>query len=424
VLFGLAVTTLWSASVMAAEPVAHASQLLRDPTALKQWVRVHLPQFSAIRARSREAVANARDARLLPNPTLSLGIAGITLGDRNPRSLSATDTQNYQATLSETIELGKRGHRIRAADLHAQAIDLENRYDEALLLADARESLAKVVYLKERKRVLEERLQAARGIVTLDETRLERGDVSGIDHNRLLLDVVNVERELADNENEMALARSDCEMALGGACDPDIDAAELDGLIPRPDTARFLPAERTDVRSLRLEARGQGELAEMYGNRSIPDPIVGLTYVHDNLTVAGNQPHTLGVTVTLPLPLFDRGQHQRAGALARGEEIEAQATSTERAAGTMALRLGQAEQTLAGKLSTLQTNALPLADRVLESTERAYRLGQVSMTDLLLARRQRGEIALDLVDTRYALFELRSRLLRVLGDESSVNTRP
>jgi len=42
-------------------------------------------------------------------------------------------------------------------------------------------------------------------------------------------------------------------------------------------------------------------------------------------------------------------------------------------------------------------------------------LGQVSMTDLLLARRQRGELALDLIDTRYALFQIRSQLRRVFG---------
>jgi outer membrane protein TolC len=63
----------------------------------------------------------------------------------------------------------------------------------------------------------------------------------------------------------------------------------------------------------------------------------------------------------------------------------------------------------------LKERALPLGINVLDSTEKAYRLGQVSMTDLLLARRQRGELALDLVDTRFALFQIRSQIRRVFG---------
>lgn len=409
---------LSAANATAQEPVARASQLLGDGGALRSWVQRHQPEILALRARHREAEAATRDSRLVPNPTLTLGMAGITFGHRNPQSLSFFDTPNYQVTLAETIELGKRSHRIRAAELHAQAIEAGGQYEQSALLADARESLAKVVYLGERKHVLEERLQAARGIVELDQTRLDKGDVSGIDHSRLMLDVVNVERELAENANDLAEAHSACTAAFGTPCAADITAERLDTVlepVPAVLAARFAPQERPDVRAQMTEADAQREQARLFENRAIPDPQVGLSYLRDRLTYAGNQPHSFGVFVSLPLPISDHGQHQKTQALERAEQLSAGARRLALTATSEAQYLVRAEQLMAQKLEMLKERALPLGVNVLDATEKAYRLGQVSMTDLLLARRQRGELALDLVDTRFSLFQIRSQMRRVFG---------
>jgi outer membrane protein, heavy metal efflux system len=405
-------------NALATEPRARASQLLFDSGALRSFIRAHQPEIQALAARKREAEAATRDVRLLPNPILTLGLAGVTFGGRNPSGLSFFETPNYQVTLAQTIEIGKRQHRIRSADLHAQSIESDGNYAEATMLADARENLAKVVYLRERQRVLDERLQAARGIVELDQTRLDRGDVSGIDHRRLMLDVVNVERELAENANDIAAAQSACSVALGTTCEADVPADQLDSAmaaLPSAIVMRFAPASRPDVQAQRTEAEAQREQARLFENRAIPDPQVGVSYLHDNLTVAGNQPNTFGVFVALPLPVSDRGQHLRTQALERAEQLSAEARRTELVATNEAQYFVRAEQLLTQKLEMLKDRALPLGGNVLDSTEKAYRLGQVSMTDLLLARRQRGELALDLVDTRYALFQVRSQLRRVLA---------
>jgi len=402
----------------ASEPVARASLLLNDGNALRSWIQAHQPEIQVLAARRREASAGTKDVRLLPNPILTLGMAGVTFGARNPSGLSFFDTPNYQVTLAQIVEIGKRSHRIRSADLHAQSIESDGKYLQGALLADARESLAKVVYLRERQHVLEERLQAARAIVLLDQTRLDKGDVSGIDHSRLMLDVVNVERQLAENANDAAEAQSGCTAALGTLCEADVPADQLDlviGALPAEIAARFEPMARPDVQAQLTEAEAQREQARLFENRAIPDPLVGVSYLRDNLTVAGNQPHTFGVFVALPLPVSDRGQHQRTQALERAEQFSAEARRTALTATSEAQYYVRAEQLMAQKLTMLKDRALPLGVNVLDATEKAYRLGQVSMTDLLLARRQRGELALDLIDTRYALFQIRSQLRRVFG---------
>ncbi|HEY5960636.1 MAG TPA: TolC family protein, partial [Polyangiaceae bacterium] len=382
------------------------------------WMNEHQPQLHALNARGREAQAAVRDARLLPNPTLTMGVGGITFGHRNPSNISASSTQNYQVTVAETLELGKRGHRIRSAELHAKSLQLEGQFEVRSILADARESLARLVYLKERQRVLRERLASAQGIVQLDQTRLDRGDVSGIDHSRLELDVVNVERELADNEGDYQATLAACTALLGSPCEADLDSEQLEWALPAPQ-AGALPAfhaeRRPDVESQRIEAEAQLEQARLAGNRAIPDPQVGISYLHDNLIAAGNQPDSFGVFVALPLPISDHGQHQRTQALERAEQFSAEARRRQIQAAGEAEYIIASERVLSTKLEMLKARALPLGVKVLDATETAYRLGQVSMTDLLLARRQRAELALDLVETRFALFQVRSQARRVLG---------
>jgi outer membrane protein TolC len=67
------------------------------------------------------------------------------------------------------------------------------------------------------------------------------------------------------------------------------------------------------------------------------------------------------------------------------------------------------------KLLTLTTDAIPRADAVLKSSDEAYHRGQLSLTDLLLVRREHASLLLDAVDTRYDLFTVRNTLYRTLS---------
>jgi outer membrane protein TolC len=51
----------------------------------------------------------------------------------------------------------------------------------------------------------------------------------------------------------------------------------------------------------------------------------------------------------------------------------------------------------------------------LKSSDDAYHRGQLSLTDLLLVRREHASLLLDALDTRYALFSVRNTLYRTLG---------
>jgi cobalt-zinc-cadmium efflux system outer membrane protein len=409
---------VYASPAFAEEPFASARALLADKPALSRWLEEHQPETQILTSREREAKAATKDARLIQNPVLTVGAAGLTFGHRNPGTLSFTDTPNFQVTLAQTVEIGKRSHRIGAAQHHAEAVEKDAEYSRGLMIADARESLARLVYLGALRQALQERLKSSVDVVQLDDVRLQHGDVSGIDHNRLELEVLNVQRQLADNATDLTDAEAQCATILGTTCIGDVTVDVLENSLPRPNypiASVFDPSQRSDVKAQRAEAASAFEQAKLFQNRKIPDPQIGLSYLYDRLTYAGNQPHTFGVFVSMPLPVSDYGQHQRVQAEERGKQAEFEARRLELVAKSDVKNLLVSEDLTQRKLDLLRAQALPLGSKVLDATESAYRLGQVSLTDLLLARRQRAELMLDLVETYYSLFQVRSQIYRVLG---------
>src|SRR6185295_7612491 len=99
-----------------------------DDRALVEWLEQKSGEVHAAAARADQARADLGTARLpLPNPTLDAQLGGIPLGRANStlspgvaRSLGFGNTVDFSVGLTQTIELGKRGPRVDAAELRVQ----------------------------------------------------------------------------------------------------------------------------------------------------------------------------------------------------------------------------------------------------------------------------------------------------------------
>ncbi len=403
-------------------PVPAASlavgSLLKDPSALALWLREHNRDIQAAAARVDQAVADVGQQRLYPNPGLSGMISDYTVGETNPPGLTRSETNIYSATLSETVEIGKRGPRIGSAQLRLDA-ERQNYLDAlARKTAEARYALARVIYLKSRQAVLEESLSAARENLELQRSRLDNGDLSGNDFDRLKVDTVLLESEVAANRADFAEAVEACGAVLFTPCETgDSDLALLDAAAEVPGSPDVQAAleRRPDLRALGLGRDSARQDAVLARRRKIPDPNFSLGYVHDNLVISGDQPRTLQFGVSIPLPVFDRGQHDAEKAERRAVELD-QTAEAERERGRSEVEaLLQRKATLEETLRTLDTEAVPTSKGVLDSTVAAVNRGGMSMTDLLLARRTHIDLMLKVMDLRFDLFSVRNDLRRALG---------
>ncbi len=392
--------------------------LLLRPAALVQWVRTHHPDALAADAAVRAAHAERRVSRVYPNPQLVLNANGFVPGRVQPPAASYLDPINLGAGLQETFEIGKRGPRSAAADLRAEEAGA-SRGDVLLQrVADARDALARVLYLEQRQSILEERVRAAHQMIALESVRLQHGDISGTDLDRLRLDTAAVERAAADNRADRDAALGDCSTALAAPCSTRGDesvldaAAQLPAQLPRGE---LTAAQQPAVRAFELEHDAALEDARLWRHHVIPDPTVGVSYTRDFYKASGAQGDTLGVFASIPLPFFDTGGPQADASTAQALQAHEQAVALENRFRADARALLARKVTLDQTLQRLERTLLPLSSSVVKSAELAFNAGQLSLTDFLLARRDYSALLLDRIDTRYASFSVRNQLRRVLG---------
>jgi cobalt-zinc-cadmium efflux system outer membrane protein len=392
--------------------------LLSDPGRLAVWLRDRNGDVLAAAARVRQAEAEAKQSRLHPNPEASGSLSDLATGRTNPPGLGYADTAILSGTLSETLEIGKRGPRIRSADLRLESE--RQAYLDTLggKVAETRASLARIAYLKARRSVLEDSLQAARQIQDLQRSRMENGDLSGNDYDRLLVDTLLLDSEVARTRAEYDEATAVCGALLAAPCPiPDLDLATLGEAASLPGTPDVPAAleTRPDLRSLEFDRRSAEEDAVLAHRRRIPDPNLSVGYTHDNLTISGDQPNTLLFSIGIPLPVFDHGQHEGRKAEEHARELGGTLGAARARARSEIEALLQRKAFLETTLASLTADAVPKSKGVLEATVAAVGQGGMSMTDLLLARRTHTDLMLKVMDLQFDAFSVRNDLRRALG---------
>jgi cobalt-zinc-cadmium efflux system outer membrane protein len=401
------------------------AELLEDAPGLLRWLAEHNAELAAARARIRGLESALDQSRLWPDPSLELGIAGINVGEANPPDLPARDSQSYSAGVHQPFEIGKRAPRIEAARLRMES---ERRRFTSLLgekASQAREALARELYLRSKIAVMQENLDSARQMLDLEHQRLDQGDMSGNDFDRLSLDTTLLELDLPRARAEHAAALADVRAILGPESTPSRRGMEaLESAASVPETVEVEPAieARADHAAIALEMQAAAEDAKLAHRRAIPDPILGLEYTHDRLTEAGNQPDTLELTVGMNLPLFDRGQHDARRAEERRAELAETLRESVRQSVAGATELLEKRKSLAGILERIEKDAIPKSSQVLDASTAAYHRGQLSLTDVLLARRTHTDLVLREMDLKLESFGVRNELRRVLGIDSELGT--
>jgi len=397
---------------------ASAHRLLHDPEGLASWLGAESPVVRAARARARQASADVASSHLFPNPVLDTSLSNVPITTTTPPGLTFGETAIYGVGLSQTFELGKRGPRQDAAALRERAA----RLDVASTLTDrvtaARDALGAAVHLGLRLGILQESLTDAERAATLERTRLEQKALSGMDYDRLLLDLAALRSEFARNQAEYDAARAECRAALGAECDlSGVTEDDLGDALPVTTAAsdeERLNA-RADLRSLDLQASAARRDADLASNRAIPDVTARVGYVHDRFIASGDNMNTLNFGLELPLPVFDHGQHDARKANEHAVELEDQRRALFVDARAELAGLLSRKAALEANIAVLAKDTLPRSDAVLSAAEQAFHQGGASMTDFLLARRSHIALTLTRLDQRFELFAVKNELHRVLG---------
>jgi cobalt-zinc-cadmium efflux system outer membrane protein len=407
--------------------------LLADPVQLAAWLRDRDPMMESARAKVEAAHANTEQARVLPNPQFTFATGGYVLGKTNAsdggptsntKPLTLADTTNFEVGLGELIEIGKRGPRQDAADTRAREAGESAVGALGGRLNDATTSLGKLTYASAKRDVAAANLDAATKLRDNEKIRVDNKDLSPLEFGRIELDTEELELQLGRAEAELASASAQCAAMLYASCAVQgLDAAALDAGAPLPGA---LPETTTAIeqrpvrQAQKLEAEALGFDASLASARKIPDPTIGISYLLDNLTVAGNQHQQLVFSVGFPLPFFDRGNHDADAAHANARAIAAEDRAEVREQHGVVEALLSQHATLVKTLQKLEADSVPKSTQIITQTRKAFDLGQARLADLLLVERAHRDLLLEVLDTRFDLFNVRAQLRQALGLDDEV----
>lgn len=349
----------------------------------------------------RAAEARIIQARLRPNPEISLSADDILIADRNSEN---SNPPQRTLQLSQLVELGgKRAARVEEARFGRVLSDFDYQVRRVEVLREATEAFIDALVAQRRLALAEETLKLSENAVPITQRRVEVGKASEVEVARSnvavalaqigraqgLRDVLAAKARLAAMWGETKQVRFD---SVSGDLDRTEQVPDFTTLVVRlgrnPQLARWSAERDKREATLRLQqAQATPDVTAFAGPR-----------------VLGNAENISSGVIgfSIPLPLFNRNE----GNIAEARALLSKTDPEERAAEARAFsELSVAYQTLlrAGEeLIILRGSVLPGATQSVELLTAGYEAGRFSQLEILDARR--------------TLFTAREQYLRALAD--------
>jgi cobalt-zinc-cadmium efflux system outer membrane protein len=328
-------------------------------------------------------------ARLRPNPEFSFGSSDLPINFTG----NLVKEQTYSYGISETFELGgKRGKRVAAANANselARAVfqtalwqmtnDLKKKF-YAVLLAESLFHLAK------------ENQQTFAEIVAHTNEVFKLGEISGLDLERLEVEKLKFDTDVANSERDYEVARRDLRLMLGGDYrSMDIDVAgSIDYYQPYEFSLSDLRAQalaaRPDLKAAQLSERAADASIRLENSQRVPDLNLGAGI--DQVPQGTN---SLNFAVGVTLPVWNRNQTERAKALI--QKMKAQ-NDQQRISNQVLSDVDKALVSFESqkrRVELYRTGVLTKVDDIQRLTEFSLKAGESSTLELLDAIRTRRD---------------------------------
>jgi cobalt-zinc-cadmium efflux system outer membrane protein len=365
--------------------------------------REQAPEIVSARLALEEARGRLAGAsvRFQSNPDLEAAVG--------PRRGTDSRVTDYEFGVAQMFEPGvRRSARIDGANaaLEHSTANIDDVTRTVLRLAAS--AYYRVVHANERIRLLTSTYDVASSVYTAADRRFRSGDIAVLDVNiaRASRARVGAAREAAEADRALAmgelrrLLRIDGDIVVEGSL-PRLDQGDLSAALESA-------AQRPELRMLEAGVREAEAELRLGTSFSKPEYGIGLKYSREE----GDQIVLGGFTVTLPM--FSKGQEQRAAGSARSRRLRADLEAARIRAQLEVRATFDAYTRRLAALRLLETDAVPGLDDNEQLTTRSFEVGQIGLPDLLLIRRE-------ILDTRAQYLDalLEAALARIALDASA-----
>lgn len=345
-----------------------------------------------IRAAELDKVA----ASMYPNPVFSYGLGNLVLGEGNTGNPGPKPSFFSQPVhtfaIGDVIDVwAKRSARMHAADegIRYHQLVVEDALRE--IVYSVRSAFVDVVRQQSELDLDRETRDRYSETIALSRSRFNAGEISGAELAKIELEGMKYQNAVIDAEEQYNVARQNLAALLGIGTDLPYRV-----VFPLPNEmpvaiARWTDealAERPDVRATQAAGRFAGAALTSERREAFPDISAGLSYTHSAFTASGDNPNTLGLTISVPLPIFDRNQAGIGRAVLDAQRVENDALrlnlEVRREVAQAARHVERAQALLA---VYERDGMLQRADNALKVAENSYKAGAISLLELLESRR-------------------------------------
>jgi cobalt-zinc-cadmium efflux system outer membrane protein len=365
---------------------------------------VEAPALKAADAGRRAAEAGLLDADRRPNPSVEVEVENFA-GTRPYRGF---DGAEVTAVIEQPIELGgKRRARVAVARAEVALAVAERQSELRRLLAELVRVYGNAAASRARAGIAAEQVRIAETLASQSARRLAVGDISEVEHDRVVVTLGEARTELERTQREAETAERSLASLVGA---PEPVQAELSFLTAGADPAQVTIMTADEARLAAITERDRARVAVARSER-VPDLAArgGVRMARDEDAVA------LVAGVSIPLRLFNPGRARVAQAQAEAERASFAAEAQRREARRAAERaLGNWRSALRS-LETIERQTIPAAERLVSLSERGYRLGALPYRDLGDARTSLYNARRARLDALEQIAESKADLAEVTG---------
>jgi cobalt-zinc-cadmium efflux system outer membrane protein len=337
------------------------------------------------------ALAQLRVVREFPNPTLGLSTAKIST-DGTPEGTAMGNgllNRSYDSivSLSQLFVVGKRGLQKDMARAGVKSAQFQRDDARRLLVQAVTQAYAAALAARSEADVLSDSAAKLRREADIAAHRLKAGDLSASDEAQL---------EIAADQDEL---NADAERATATTAVVTLEillgTPSPKGATPLADTLDSWTAsigpgleqapigDRPDIAAAEATLNQADANVRLQQRLKVPDVTASVQYERNPPA----QPDTVGVGLSLPLPLWDRFGGEVLAAKAAREQTEAQLDKVriQAAADVAAARVAYHEASQ--RALRYRTSLVPKSAQVAKSVSYSYEKGGAALVDLLEAER-------------------------------------
>ena len=389
---------------------------------VKDRFELNNPTLLADKLNIDESKAQEITAFLRPNPDLNLSIDGTQIAPHDGvwRPFAGTFETPGISYLHERRH--KRELRLESARKATLIAESSHADLERTMLFNLRSAFVSVLQAKAVLQLAKDNLVYYDKVLDISRSRFTAGDIAQIDLDRLELQRSQYESDLQAAEENLENAKIQLLTLLNSRLPlDDVDVTGPfdfnDQLMPRDQFRKIALGTRPDLKAaIQAVDKAQTDYKLAVSNGST-DPTLSAWYTHNASTNNPFATDTLGISVSIPLRIFDRNQGEK---LRTKLEITRNEKLRDAAEAQVFSDVDSTYATVESDLSLLRpykAKYLQLSVRVRDTITFSYQHGGASLLDFLNAQAEYRGVQLNYVNLVGSYLTAAAQLNQAVGQE-------